>query len=259
MNVKTLIIDDEILARSRIKSLLADTPDFYIVGESKNGNEALEDIASKQPDLIFLDVKMPGLNGFDVIEKLNLNYTPFIIFVTAFEEFALKAFDVSAVDYLLKPFDDERFYEALNKAKSQIKLLKANALNNKFRSLLKDEEDSEYRQSFTLKEKGLNKVIDVNTILFIEAEGNYLKLVTESSYFLYRCTMNKIEDQLDPDQFLRIHRSYIVNTHYLKSANYLYENNEYEFVLRNKQRIHSGRSYKQKINDYLTSGSYHFA
>lgn len=259
MNIKTLIIDDEILARARIKHLLADVPDFYIVGESKNGNDALADIETKRPDLIFLDIKMPRLSGFDVIEKLNLNYKPFIIFVTAFEQFALKAFDVNAVDYLLKPFDDDRFFEALNRAKSQIKLLKANALNDKMRKMILEDDDSEYRQSFTIKEKGLNKRIDVNKILFIEAEGNYLKLVTESSYYLYRCTMNKIQDQLDPDQFLRIHRSYIVNTHYLKSANYLYENNEYEFVLRNKQRIHSGRSYKQKINDYLDSGSYHFA
>lgn len=251
MTIRTIIVDDEPLARQRVSKLLEDYPDFKVIAECKNGTDAIKTIKKHKPDLIFLDIQMPGIDGFGVIEESK--YKPLIIFITAYEHYALKAFDVKAIDYLMKPFDDDRFEESLDRAKNRIKQLKSASLNDKLMNLVsefQDVNDSEYRREFSFKDNGREFEIETDEIIYLESDGNYLKINTKNDYHLYRSTMNSIEEELDPEDFLRIHRSFIINKHYVKNVNYL-NNNEYQFVLRNGVEISSGRSYRDEIVEFM--------
>lgn len=250
--IRTIIIDDEPLARKRIIDLLQNESQIKIVGEARNGNEAILEIKKKTPDLIFLDIQMPDMNGFQVIQKIEPNDVNIVIFVTAFDQYALKAFEIHAMGYLLKPFDDERFFKIIELAKSHIKMKLNSELNNKLLNLINEYQspNENFISTFHLKEKGRNIFVDVDEILWIESYGNYLKFHLENMSYLYRKTMNFIESELNPLQFIRIHRSYLLNKVYIKSVRYL-NNNEYEFKLKNGTIIISGRSFKEKIQEYL--------
>ncbi len=254
MSVRTLIVDDERLARARIIKLLQSHDDITIIGECKNGNEAIEDINNKKPDLIFLDIQMPDIDGFAVVTEADISYNPIIIFATAYDQYAIKAFDVNAVDYLLKPFDSERFDKATDRAKAFIKLKKNNEFNNKLVGMLKDyyNETEKYTKKFEIKESGKIKRVYAEDIYYISSEGNYVYFNLEEKKVLYRITMNALEIELDPEQFLRIHRSLIVNKNCIKTIRYITENNKYKFILKNGDSIESGRSYKDKIAEFLS-------
>ncbi len=250
--IRTLVVDDEPLARARILKLLEQFDYITILGECKNGREALQQIKTYKPDLVFLDIQMPDLNGFDVLEKEELKPLPFIIFVTAFDQYAIKAFDVHAIDYLLKPYDDDRFIQALNHAKEQILLKDASMLHQKMLNIL-DTYQNQYSDSLTaieIKEKGRIKLIRIQDIYWIEAEGNYLKIHLESGRHLIRQTLQTIEEQLDKAFFIRIHRSMIVNALYIENIKYR-GNNQYAFNLRNGEKIISSRSYKEEVLRYI--------
>ena len=252
MQIRTVIVDDEPLARSRILNRLKAHEEIKVIGECRNGKEAVRFINLKKPDLIFLDIQMPDMDGFAVISKLNLDYKPFIIFATAYDQYALKAFDVHAIDYLLKPFDNDRFLEALTRAKSQINLQKSSSFNDKLLRLIKEyqQDHHTYMSAFVVKKDGRKIHIDVDNIWWIEATGNYLTLHMAERQILYRGTMNDIEANLDPQQFLRIHRSFMINLLYTEDIRYLHSN-EYKITLKNDQELVSGRSYKEKIVGYL--------
>ena len=251
MNIKTIIIDDEPLARKRVVKLLEEYPEFKLIAECKNGSDALKAIKKYKPDLIFLDIQMPGIDGFEVVHESH--YKPLVIFITAYENYALKAFDVKALDYLLKPFDDDRFEESLIRVKNRLKQLKSASLNDKLMNLVsefKDDDKNEYRREFSFKDNGREFTIEISEVIYLESDGNYIKVHTKNDYQLFRTTMNTIENELDPEDFLRIHRSFIVNKHYIKKINYL-NNNEYEFILRTGKEISSGRSYRDEIVEFM--------
>ncbi|MCW5517325.1 LytR/AlgR family response regulator transcription factor [Muriicola sp. Z0-33] len=251
MKLRCIIVDDEYLARQRILKLLEDHQDIMVVAECKNGREAIEKIKLKEPDFIFLDIQMPDLDGFSVIEKLD--NLPYVIFTTAYESFAIKAFEINAVDYLLKPFDDERIDASIKRMKALKEHEKTAGLKEKLAGLLislQDENGSETRTFFEIKKNGRILKIRTEDIIYIQSEGNYLELFTEKNKFLYRSTMNAIEAELSDQLFVRIHRSLIVNKVYIGSCFYL-KNSEYKVVLKNGTTLLSGRSYKDNIISYL--------
>ncbi|MDN5205477.1 LytTR family DNA-binding domain-containing protein [Fulvivirgaceae bacterium BMA10] len=250
--IKAIVVDDEILARKRVFQLLDGEPEIMVIGECRNGEEAIKMIAQKEPDLVFLDIQMPDMDGFTVLSKLKTVNLPYIIFATAFDQYALKAFEVHALDYLLKPFDEDRFGEALKQAKDQIKLKRSSKFNNKLLNLMREfqQEDGVYLKLFSIKEKGRVAQIAADNVLYLEADGNYVVLHTDQATHLYRITMNAIADQLDPEDFLRIHRSYMINRRYILKYKYL-NNNEYLFTLKNGQKLISGRTYKGDILNYF--------
>jgi len=194
--LRVVIVDDELLARQRIEDLLAKEPNVEIIGEARDGNEAVNMIRELRPDLVFLDVQMPGRTGVEVAEELGADALPATIFTTAYERFALKAFDVAAIDYLVKPFDDERFAQALARARKAIATQPA--------------PKHEYLERISVESRGQIRVVPVALIDYITASGPYAELHIGDRTFAIREKMQTLEDKLDPALFFRIHRSAIV-------------------------------------------------
>jgi two-component system LytT family response regulator len=250
--IRALVVDDEPLARARIVKLLEQAEGVICIGECKNGREALRRIRDYQPDLVFLDIEMPDLNGFDVLKQEELKPLPFIIFVTAYDQYALKAFDVHAVDYLLKPYDDDRFGQALDHAREQIQTRENAELHQKMVHMLKQHEaqSAPGLQFLEVKDKGRTLEINVLDVQHFEADGNYLIAHTGSRRHLIRQTLQSVADALPAGQFLRIHRSLLVNTHAIERVQYD-GNNQYTLHLRNGEALASSRGYKTEIHQYL--------
>jgi len=247
-HIRTIVVDDEPAARARIGRLLNQDPEIDMVGECRNGTEAVDAVQKLRPDLIYLDVEMPQMNGFEVVTRLGKGRIPFVVFVTAHNQYALKAFDVNAVDYLLKPYDDDRFHSSLAKAKRHIDMRMNTALTGKLMGLMRDHlhAKSDHTEVFTIRERGGELKVPVDEVIYLRAEGNYLHLQLQDKYLLYRNTMNAVESVLDPARFLRIHRSYIVQHAHVRATRYT-GNNEFIFTMSTDERILSGRSYKESI------------
>jgi two-component system, LytTR family, response regulator len=208
MTLRTLIIDDEPIARRRVRRLLRDESDIEVVGECGDGEAAIDDIASVRPDLIFLDVQMPGLDGFGVVERLATARPPAIVFVTAFDRYAMRAFDVHAIDYLLKPFTRDRFRLALQRARERIRVSDGHA---GLRALIEQlQARPRYLSRLSVRVRGRIVLIDVNTVDWLQAADNYVTVHVGSREYLLRETLTALEAKLDPDRFVRIHRSTIV-------------------------------------------------
>jgi len=249
--IKAIIVDDEELARERIRRFLKENDQFEIIADCLNGKEAVEAIYNHKPDLVFLDIQMPVMNGFEVLEQLN-DELPFIIFVTAYDEYAIKAFEVNALDYLLKPFDRQRFNMSLERARNTIGDSSEKELNRKITSLLNhiDVNDDRQINRFIVKKSGTISFVGLDEVDYLEATGNYIKLVTSNGSNLIRGTMNNIEKKLDKKRFLRIHRSFIVKIDMIKELR-PYFNGEYTVVLKNGKSLKSSKKYKKIINDLL--------
>jgi two-component system, LytTR family, response regulator len=248
---RVLIADDEPLARERIRMLLADEDWIDVVAECADGTSAIGAIEKLHPDLVFLDVQMPGATGFDVIETVGATRMPFVIFVTAYDRYALKAFDVHALDYLLKPFDRERFQQAIGKAREQLGRHTAGELERRLLALVRDLRPAPHRlDRFVVKSGGRVFFVRTDEIEWIEAAGNYVKLHVGSDAHLFRETMNSIESKLDPDHFFRIHRSHIVNIERVKELQPWF-NGEYVVVLRTGLRLTLSRGYREKMQDRI--------
>lgn len=250
--IKTIVVDDEVLSRSRVKKLLEQIDQIQLIGEGRNGDEAIELITSYKPDLVFLDVEMPDRDGFQVIQRIDERERPFIIFVTAHDRFAMKAFDVKAVDFLHKPFDDERFNKAVNHAIERISQRDQSILNDQLIRVVDDYRARTQESSFLLKikDKGRERTVNLYDVLYIEADGNYLKLQLDNERFLVRNTMQQMIGELDHSCFVRIHRSLIINVNYLKLKSYK-GNNEYAFRMINGEEFVSGRSFKESIDEFF--------
>ncbi|OGU54193.1 MAG: hypothetical protein A2V66_11640 [Ignavibacteria bacterium RBG_13_36_8] len=250
--IKIIIVDDERLARIRIRRLLQDDPDLEIAAECASGKEAVQKINEYRPDIVFLDIQMPELNGFEVLEQIELAPFPLIIFVTAYDKYAIKAFDIHAIDYLLKPFEDERFYEALQIAKERFGSAKQNSLSQKIFSLL--EETGKIKNTFIerlmVKTEGRIFFIKTKDIIRIKASGKYLDVSTDTKSHLIRMAMNEIEAKLDPEHFVRIHRSSIININHIKEIQYWYKT-EYIFILTNGEKLKSSNSYRKNLTRVL--------
>ncbi len=249
--IKTIIIDDEPLARSRIRKLLLQAEEISLVAECKNGKEAIQQIKAQEPDLIFLDIQMPDFNGFEVVKSIK-NFQPFIIFVTAFDEYALKAFDVKATDYLLKPYDNERFFEALDFAKKQIYIQDKMVVHQKMVGILDEHlalQNTPYKP-LVMKDRIENISIRPDQIYRIEADGNYVKIYTVSKRYLYRSTLHELFNELPDTLFMRIHRSILINIKMVDRVIYK-SNNQFVFQLKNGESVLSSRGFKSEIKEYL--------
>jgi two-component system LytT family response regulator len=249
--IRVLVADDEPLARERLRMLLSDEPDVQIVAECRNGADAIAAIQRTRPDLVFLDVQMPNGSGFDVIAAIGTARMPPVIFVTAYDQYALRAFDVHALDYLLKPFDRERFQQALARARQQIERAVAGDLERRLRELVHDLRQPPQRpERFVIKSGGRVFFVRADEIDWIEAAGNYVKLHVGTETHLFRETMTALEGQLDPDIFFRIHRSHIVNIERVKELQPWF-NGEYVVFLRSGARLTLSRGYREKLQDRI--------
>lgn len=248
MSIRALIVDDESLGRERIRMLLEGERDIEIASESANGTEALRDIQRLAPDLVFLDVQMPELTGFEVLDRLDPARLPVIIFVTAYDQYALKAFEVCALDYLLKPFDRERFGRALSRARAELDRRKAGQVNERVLKLLSElGQTKKYLEKLMIRDGGRVFFLRADEIDWIEAAGNYVRLHAGKEEYLYRETMTKLEGQLNPERFARIHRSAIVNTERIKELQPWFRG-DYVIVLRDNQKLTLSRTYRGRLN-----------
>ena len=259
--IRTLIVDDEPLARRNLRVLLEKDPQIEILDECRNGREAVKAIKALSPDLIFLDIQMPELDGFDVLARVGPEQIHAIIFVTAFDQYALKAFEVHALDYLLKPFDDERFAFALRRAKSQIEAREINRVSKRLLALLEEREslaDSSAEKSYLtrlmIKASGRVVLLKVGEIDFIEADGNYAKLHVGRKAHLLREKMHDLEGRLDPAKFVRIHRSIIVNLDRIKEL-HPHFNGDYIVVLEDGRQLRLSRTRRENLEARLKAVS----
>jgi len=268
----TIIVDDEPLARKGLSIRLAQYDDFEVVAFCKNGREALIAIEAQQPDVMFLDIQMPGANGFEVIQAIldqGLKM-PMVVFVTAFDQYALKAFEVHAVDYLMKPTDDERMEKTLIKVrehyrnltdsehKSKLLRLMSDVTGNDCQQILADLENDQamsikkYSDILAIKDSGEVSRVPVKDIIWIDAAGDYMCVYTANQTHILRQTMKQLEQMLDPRLFVRSHRSVIVNKNYVdKFCTQL--NGEYFLVLSNGKELKVSRSYKDKVKQAITN------
>ena len=254
MAIRALIIDDEPLAREKVRGFLESESDIEVLAECRDGKEALEALEEHKPDLIFLDVQMPELDGFEVLSNVEPADLPTVIFTTAYDQYALKAFDVHAVDYLLKPFDRERFQQALGRARGEIERRQIGDMRGQLEALL--EHVSERRpkppQRLVIKSSGRVVFLKVDDIDWVDAAGNYVKLHAGGDSHLLRETMSRLEERLDSSKFIRIHRSTIVNIECIKELQQQFHG-DYLVVLKSGQRLTLSRSYREKIQQMLDS------
>ncbi len=236
MKIRALIIDDEPLARERVRSLLREEPDIEVLGECANGNEAVAAIKKHSPDLIFLDVQMPGLGGFDVLRALGKEHIPLVIFVTAYDQHALKAFEVHALDYLLKPFKQTRFKQTVQRARESLASRRAGAVHQNLLDLLGQAKPAtEHLTRIPVKTGDRVVFVKTDQIHYIEAAGNYLVLHTAKENHVVRETLTALEEKLDPKQFLRINRSTLVNLEQIKELQPLFKGDHAMVLLNGKQ------------------------
>jgi two-component system LytT family response regulator len=208
VSIRCLIVDDEELARQRVRELLAPEPDIEVVAEVADGDAAVESILTLKPDLVWLDIQMPGCDGFDVLKRIG-DAAPIVVFVTAYDQYAIRAFDAMALDYVLKPFDRTRLRRALERAREALTARDGDLLPERIATLLA-ERGQDYPRRMVVKESGRIQFVQVEHIRWIEAQGNYLKLHTPAASPMLRCTMKEMESRLDPKRFVRVHRSTIV-------------------------------------------------
>jgi two-component system LytT family response regulator len=243
MRYRTLIVDDEPLARERLRTLLEQDPEIQIVGECANGRSAVAAVVKHSPDLMFLDVHMPEVDGFTVIEAIGPGAVPAVVFVTAYDRYALKAFEAHALDYLLKPFDRARFEKTLARAKRQLE----GGTNQRLADLLRATQP----QRFVIKNAGRITFLKVEEVDWIEAEGNYVRLHSGSESHLLRETMNSMETRLNSRQFIRIHRSRIVNIDSIKELKPWFRG-EYVVIMRSGEKLTLTRSYRDRLQQFVT-------
>jgi two-component system, LytTR family, response regulator len=250
--IRTLIVDDEPLAREGVRLHLEEHPDFEVVGECGSGEEAVNRIEADQPDLVFLDVQMPGLDGFGVLESIGTaNHLPAVVFVTAYDQFALRAFEAHALDYLLKPFEAERFAKALDRVRTQLRAQTQTPMDERLRSLLASLGAKEhYLERMVARTNGKIIILRVDDVDWVEAAANYVRVHIGPKQYLVRETMTNLEARLDPDRFLRIHRSIIVRKDRIKELEPLFQG-DYSVVLHDGTRLTSSRGYRDKIQAFL--------
>ena len=248
---RALIVDDEPIARRGIRIQLEGHPRIQVVGECSNGLEAVAAIQELSPSLVFLDVQMPEMDGFEVIETIGSENMPAVIFVTAYDKYALRAFEVHAVDYLLKPFDEERFSSALDHAMAAIDRRTTGELGEKLRMLLEERRPrTKYLERLVVKSGGRIFFLDAAEIDFIEAADNYVDLHVGKRSHLIRQTLTHLEGRLDPDRFVRIRHSTIVNLRRIKELRPS-SGGEYEIVLLSGEVLESSRRYRKKLSTIL--------
>ena len=243
---KILIIDDEKLAREITKKYLADNKEIEIIGEASNGFDAIKIINEQKPDLIFLDIQMPKLTGFEMLDLID--NPPIIIFTTAYDNYALKAFEANAVDYLLKPFSKERFEEALQKA---FVYLRDKRKQNSVQNLIKhNDETKRFLDRVVIKDGTKINIVPIDKIRWLEAQDDYVMVHSDDGKLLKQKTMKYFENHLDPKYFVRIHRSYIVNIDFINHLE-LNEKDSYRIILKNNSPLPVSKTGLSKLKDVI--------
>ena len=255
MKLRALIVDDEPLAREWVRGAVAEDHDLEVIAECGNGFEAAEAIRRLKPDLVFLDVQMPGLDGFGVLEALSPEEIPAIVFVTAFDQYAVRAFEAQAVDYLMKPFSRERLEEAVRRVRE---LLKGRSLED-FRESVgkiieKIRRDRSYPEWVLLKADGKNVFVKVKDIDWIESSRNNVRIHVGPTVYLLHETTSAIAQRLDPKKFLRIHRSSIVNIERIKELHPWF-NGDYAVILRDGTQLTLSASYRDRLREFRRFGT----
>jgi two-component system, LytTR family, response regulator len=246
MTIQTIIADDEVLARQKLRHLLENEEDVEIVGEGATAQETIELANLTEPDLILLDIQMPGMDGFDVVSALSAKSAapPRIIFTTAYDQYALRAFEINAVDYLLKPFTRERLRQAMQRVRDQLALHGEGARAAK-------RADEPYTTRIVFKSRGRILFLPITDIRWIGAEENYVRICTERENHLLRETMANFESRLDPKSFIRVHRSAIVNLQYVKEIRTDSLEGESFVLMQGGQKVPVSRGYKARITGLL--------
>ncbi len=258
--LRILIVDDEPLGRRRVSDLLADEPDVEIVGTAADGAAAIAAIRSARPDLVFLDVQMPRMSGLDVVRELGPAELPATIFVTAYDEYAIQAFNAAAVDYLVKPFADERFEEALRRARRRIEADTLGQLHEQLLGLLQGDpvtasapspaSGPRYLERIAVQMNGRMRVVPVGKIDYITANGAYAELHVGTDHYVIRESMQQLEERLDPERFMRVHRSSIVRLDLVDTL-LRSEGSEYQVQLKGGARLRVGRSRREALERRL--------
>jgi two-component system LytT family response regulator len=249
--IQAVVADDETLARAKLRQLLSDERGVEVVGEAANADETFELVRATRPQVVFLDIHMPGMDGLDIAAELTLAKNappPHIIFTTAHDQYALRAFEVHAVDYLLKPFSRERLSSAIERARKQISLDAQQPGGTNSGS-----GHGRYASRIVFKSRGRIVFLPLSDIRWISAEENYVRIRTATETHLLRETMARLQEKLDPEVFLRIHRSSIVNLQFVKEVR-TEADGEYSVVLLNGEKLSMSRSYRARITDLLTNG-----
>jgi two-component system LytT family response regulator len=249
--VRTLIVDDEPIARRRLRSLLADEPDIDVIGDAANGTEAVRAIATDRPDLVFLDVQMPGLDGFEVLRATSGIHQPFVVFITAHDAHAIRAFEVQAVDYLLKPVIETRFRESVRRAVSRLRERPKRELAQELAELLDRVSPQPIRSGrIPIKHDGRVNFVRVDDIDWVEADGDFVRLHLARETHTVRETMSQIVSKLPPERFLRIHRSLIVNAERVREVQPWFKG-DYVLIMQDGTKLRSGRTYRDVVQTLI--------
>ena len=265
--LRALLVDDEELARRGLELRLAAIDGIAVCGQSRNGREALADVARFRPDIVFLDIQMPGMDGFTVLRQLAGADMPIVIFVTAFDKYAIKAFEANALDYLLKPIDDERLGHAVERARAAIERRSAVDHRSQLLNLLCDmtgealtleraltyepgADGQSFASRLSIRDGGQTVIVDLANVAWIDAAGDYMCVHADGETYVLRSTMKSLMARLNPDVFVRVHRSTILNRHFVRSAR-PHINGEYYLTLKCGKELKLSRSYKEKLADIL--------
>ncbi len=247
--IRTLIVDDEPLARERIRTLLQSEPDIEVVGECANGEEAVTALKQQGPDLLFLDVQMPGMDGFEVLHSVEPERLPLVIFVTAYDQHALKAFEVHALDYLLKPFKQARFRQTVQRARQLLGNRDAAAASKNLLALLGQTLPPEHLTRIPVRNGDRVVFVKTSQLDYIESAGNYVVLHSGKENHVVRETLTALEQKLDPKQFIRISRSALVNVEQIKELQPLFKG-EYAVLLQNGKQLTMTRGLRE-VQEFL--------
>ena len=250
-DIRALIVDDEPHARARVRELLSRETDVEVAGECGNGRDAIAVIRRDRPDLVFLDVRMPGIGGFGVLDAIDPAQTPAVVFVTAFDEFAVRAFEVHALDYLLKPFDRPRFLQSLDRAREAVQRRRSGGIDERLAGLLaKLDAGDRYLRRLLVKTGSRSVLLRTEEIDWLEAAANYVRVHVGRERHLLRETMTALEGRLDPARFARIHRSTMVNLDRVRELE-PYFHGEWLVRLADGTRLSLSRTYRDRLQDRL--------
>lgn len=245
--IRVLIVDDEPLGRMFVRRMLETHPEVEIIGEATTGREAVAAIEAKTPDLVFLDVQMPETNGFAVLENVN-GKQPAIVFVTAYDEYAVRAFEVNALDYLLKPYDRKRFEQAFERAVRQIQNQKDNSVGEQILSLLSETRTpAQFIERFIIKASGRIFFLKAEEVVWISSEGNYVLLHAPPKNHIFREAISNLEQKLNPQKFRRINRSAIVNLDFVRELQPWFRG-DHKVILQDKTELKLSHRYRQNLN-----------
>ena len=250
--IRLLIVDDEPLARAGVRRLLEDDEHIDVIGECADGAEAVVAILDQQPDAVLLDIKMPEMNGLDVVRTIGVERMPLTVFITAYDEHALRAFELHAVDYLLKPFDDERFTQTMQRLKSVFQTRAAARLSEKLLNVLQDTQPKgqRYLSRIVVRTDGRTLLLRTSDVEWIEAADYYARIHAGGKSYLLRETMNELEAKLDPETFFRVHRSAIVNLEKVKEIQ-PYTRGEHVVIMNGGAKVRLSRGRREKLEERL--------